>query len=47
MEINRYIKTLFYAFVYIVIAVLKVIYYCTENLNHHFELRYNWGQWGG
>ena len=31
MEMNRYIETLFYAFVYIVIAVLKLIYYCTEN----------------
>lgn len=27
---NRYIETLFYAFVYIVIDVLKLIYYCTK-----------------
>jgi len=30
MKMNRYIETLFYAFVYIVIDVLKLIYYCTE-----------------
>jgi len=50
MKMNRYIETLFYAFVYIVIDVLKLIYYCTETFGSPpiaIQLSGRRGGWGG